>query len=522
MANEKTPVVWDDTTNKHRPLGTGEKMGGLDASSLLSSDSGNLLEAGSDGLAYLSGSGVVDPRADNLLEESDRGKLQVTTGRIAEWLDGHPQDAAALADALNAVSGDEGNVIVQGSDNGALLTKEQIAAALAGLTDVQKQALAEALADQLAGRLADGRTIVASGSKLTSDPTDATAAEKRKINEALADADSGLVVDPSTGRLQVDFSNMPTDRFEDLLKGLKMLVPLSADMDLYVDKNSSAAGDTIIDGRGTAAKPFKTIQACVDYATTTYSVGSHAVYIRVAAGTYNENVTLPDFARTSGGMRLVAGDDANPPVISLSTLGTVINCTGGWWIVHRVECRTTRSAPDDGLEHFAFTIRCSGGALELEGVAVYDAYTGAAPSSGHVYLRTFYLSAGGRLVFGHMPSYSNTIEVHKGNANSLEVFHVVENSQVYSYSTNDSEAITSIKAHGEFTTFATVGGQSLFSFVSGATYKPSIVVPAGQTATGKRYSVSGSSGISLIGSQTLPGDVDGTASDTTYGWYQGG
>ena len=523
MANEKTPVVWDDTTKKHRPLGTGEKMGGLDASSLLSSDSGNLLEAGSDGLAYLSGSGMVDPRADNLLEESDRGKLQVTVDRIVEWLDGHPQDAALIADAINVVSGDSGNVITAGSDKGAFLSKGAIAAAVAGMTDAQKAQLADAIAARIASDIADGKTIVASGGKLTSDPTNATAAQKKAINQALADADSGLVVNNSTGKLQVDFSQMPTDKFEALLKGLKMLVPLDANLTLYVDKNNAAAGDTLIDGRGTAAKPFKTIQACVNYATTTYSVGSHVVYIRVAAGTYNESVTLPDFARTSGGMQLRANDDANPPVVSLSTLGTAVNGAGGRWTLHRVECRTTRSTPDDGLEHFASTIRCNSGAqLYLEGVTIYDAYTGAAPSSGHVYLRTFYLSSGGRLVFSHMHSYSNTIEVHKGNANSLEVFSVAENSQVYSYSTNDAESITSIKAHGEFTTFAAVGGQSLFSLVSGAAYVPSFVVPAGQTATGKRYSVGGSSGISLLGSQTLPGDVDGTASDTTYGWYQGG
>ena len=267
MANEKTPVVWDDDTKKHRPLGTGEKMGGLDASSILSSDSGNLLEAGSDGLAYLSGSGVVDPRADNLLEESDRGKLQVTIDRITEWLDGHPQDAAALADAMNVVSGDSGNVIVEGTDKGAFLSKGAIAAAVAGMTDAQKNQLADAIAARIASDIADGKTIVASNGKLTADPTNATAAQKKAINQALADADSGLVVDNSTGKLKVDFSNMPTDKFEELLRGLKMQVPLDQNITHIVATADANAGDTIIDGRGTEAKPWKTIQACVDYVT---------------------------------------------------------------------------------------------------------------------------------------------------------------------------------------------------------------------------------------------------------------
>jgi len=97
MASEKTPVVWDDDAKKHRPLGSGEKMGGLSASSMISSDSGNLLQQGSDGLMLVTGSSLADPRADNLLEESDNGKLQVTTERVVEWLDGHPQAAAAVA-----------------------------------------------------------------------------------------------------------------------------------------------------------------------------------------------------------------------------------------------------------------------------------------------------------------------------------------------------------------------------------------------------------------------------------------
>ena len=298
MANEKTPVVWDDATKKHRPLGTGEKMGGLDASSLLSSDSGNLLEAGSDGLAYLSGSGVVDPRADNLLEESDRGKLQVTIGRIVEWLDGHPQDAAAVAEAVNVVSGDAGNVITAGSDKGAFLSKGAIAAAVAGMTDAQKAQLADAIAARIASDVADGQTIVASGGKLHSDPTNATAAQKKAINQALADPNSGLVVDNSTGKLKVDFSQMPTDKFEELLASLDMLIPLRANLDLYVGLNGA---DDQSDGRGTQSKPFRTIQYAVNYVAGKYNIGTYRVRIFVLDGDYGTSViNLPSYAASTG------------------------------------------------------------------------------------------------------------------------------------------------------------------------------------------------------------------------------
>lgn len=300
MANEKTPVVWDDTTKKHRPLGTGEKMGGLDASSLLSSDSGNLLEAGSDGLAYLSGSGVVDPRADNLLEESDRGKLQVTVDRIAEWLDGHPQDAAVLADAINVVSGDAGNVIVEGTDKGAFLSKGAIADAVAGMTDAQKNAIADAIAARIAGDIADGRTIVASGGKLTADPTNATAAEKKAINEALADSNAGLVVDSSTGKLGVDFSQMDTAEFQKMMSSLidaQKLKTAGGANHFYVDGANGSDADP--ETRGAPSRPFRSIQACIDYITKIYKFADVSAYIECRNISQSVPLTLPSFDRTT-------------------------------------------------------------------------------------------------------------------------------------------------------------------------------------------------------------------------------
>lgn len=298
MANEKTPVVWDDTTKKHRPLGTGEKMGGLDASSIISSDSGNLIQTGSDGLALVTGSSLADPRADNLLETSGNGKLQVTVDRIAEWLDGHPQDAALIADAINVVSGDSGNVIVEGTDKGAYLSKGAISAAVAGMTDAQKNQLADAIAACIASDIADGKTIVASGGKLTADPTNATVAQKKAINQALADPASGLSVDASTGKLKVDFSQMPTDKFEELLASLDMLIPLRSNLDLYVGLNGT---DDESDGRGAQNKPFRTVQYAAQYVASKYNIGPHRVRIMVLDGNYGTSIiNLPSFSASTG------------------------------------------------------------------------------------------------------------------------------------------------------------------------------------------------------------------------------
>lgn len=292
------PVVYDDSTKKHRPLGSGEKMDGLSASSIISSQSGNLITTGSDGLAYATGSGIADPSADNLLEATPSGKLKMDVDRLAEWLDGHPADAKTLSEAIKVVSGDSGNVISKGTDKGAYLSKGDIAAAVAGMTDAQKAQLADAIAARIASDIADGTTIVASGGKLHSDPTNATAAQKKAINQALADADSGLVVDNSTGKLQVDFSQMPTDKFEALLKSLDMLIPLRANLALYVGLNGS---DTVVDGRGSQNMPFRTIGAAAQYVASTYNIGSHIVTIYVMDGDYGTaSTTLPSVTATTG------------------------------------------------------------------------------------------------------------------------------------------------------------------------------------------------------------------------------
>lgn len=522
MANEKTPVVWDDTTNKHRPLGTGEKMGGLDASSLLSSDSGNLLEAGSDGLAYLSGSGVVDPRADNLLEESDRGKLQVTVDRIAEWLDGHPQDAAALADAINVVSGDEGNVIVEGTDKGAFLSKGAIAAAVAGMTDAQKAQLADAIAARIASDIADGTTIVASGGKLHSDPTNATVAQKKAINQALADSDSGLVVDSSTGKLKVDFSNMPTDKFEELLAGLKMPVPLSANLSLHVDTQSAAASDTIIDGRGTAAKPFKTINGCISWAAGYYSLGKYSITVYVHAGIYNERVVLPDYTHASGRFIIRAYDFDNPPTIARSSIAggaTCVSATGGVWELQRIRIVNVAVDQDGSRNWYYYCMMVENSAVTIRGCEFDISYYGA--SSNRVRMFGIGLGAGSIMNISPLVGYAMRFNYHVGNAAYLHIFSISSGAVVHytGLFEQDDNVSFGIQCSGDATTFMNADTLAMFSSAGGGDTFMYFTVPSGSSAAGKKYQIAGGAGVSApVGG--FPGSVDGTVESSTYSWYK--
>ena len=522
MANEKTPVVWDDTTKKHRPLGSGEKMGGLSASSMISFDSGNLLQQGSDGLMLVTGGSIADPRADNLLEESENGKLQVTTERVVEWLDGHPQAAAAIADAVKVVSEDSGNVIVQGSDKGAYLAKGAISAAVSTMTDAQKNQLADAISPRIASDIADGQTVTVSNGKLHFDPTNATAAQKQAINQALADQTSGLVVDSSTGRMKVDFSNMPTDKFEALLKSLNMLVPLTQNMNLYV--SASSDGDSIVDGRGTQAKPFKTIQACVNYATETYSIGRFNINVNIAAGVYNESVSLPDYSYGTGRIVLRPTSGARDVEIAAVTnsYGTRKPCiyvSGGAWVLRnlilsRVENPTTEQNVSTGC-----LVAFGGSSVNVSGIAFRQSYPASpSPLGGVPYsIRLVWCGDGSSIVFSH-GSVAHAFSSQKAaGGNSTYCIFVSNQGRVVLNITPSTDVSHNVECSGTFDVFAlATNGASFVPSGSGNT-----LVFNGAGCEGKRYEVTGGSFINTNTNDStyFPGDVEGTVSSSTYCWY---
>lgn len=533
MANEKTPVVWDDTTKKHRPLGTGEKMGGLDASSIISSDSGNLIATGSDGLAYVTGSGIADPAASNLIETTPQGRLTLNVDRLAEWLDGHPQDAALIADAINVVSGDAGNVIVQGTDKGAYLSKTAIANAVNGMTDAQKNALADAIAARIAADIADGKTVVESGGKLTVNPTNATVAQKKTINNALASSTGGLVVNSSTGLLEVDFENMPTDKFEKMLKSMKMQIPLDSNRQLYV--NGSTGNDDAAEADDTT--PFKTIQACVDYATKNFAVGANNVYINVEGGmTYTERVTLPMFTRTSGVMVLRARQDANPPTITnpaAQKVGTPVSVTGGSWILHRLNVTGVFSDPADGNNHFPACVSADGGAtsVTIRGCDLVSSYNSGTPADGRdITIRHIAAYNGATVTLSVTAGYQNALTVTKGSATGADFLHSERFSRISIPSGNtDNPAGSSVDMYdivcdGACTFFARVGVNSQIYVVGGGRHYQHFVVSGGGSVTGSQYSITNGSGVSAPNGG-FPGSSSGNVLDNdattgTYCWYK--
>lgn len=131
--------------------------------------------------------------------------------------------------------------------------------------------------------------------------------QMRAIVLAMVQEGGGLAVD-QTGKLYVDFASMPTDKFEAMLKSIRVPIWLTKSLTVYV---ATTGSDTLDDGRGlTPDKPFASIQAAVNYVSTTYNLYKYNATISVAPGNYGrEHILLPSYT-TSTGKLIIKGSGA--------------------------------------------------------------------------------------------------------------------------------------------------------------------------------------------------------------------
>lgn len=124
----------------------------------------------------------------------------------------------------------------------------------------------------------------------------------------------GITINGS-GEIAVDFSQMPTDKFEDLLKSIRVPIWLKSGKHFYV--NGSTGSDTEDEDRGeSASKPFKTIQKCINYIADNYNLSSYIAYVNIADGVYEEDVSLPLYNSATGSIQ-ITGNSGNRNAVIL-------------------------------------------------------------------------------------------------------------------------------------------------------------------------------------------------------------
>lgn len=175
-----------------------------------------------------------------------------------------------------------------------------------------------ALIKQLLPSTGGGLTTDEDG-KLVLDFSQLTPTQKEDLISQIIQEGGGLSVDEN-GQIYVDFDSMPTDKFEAMLKSIRVPIWLDANKNFYV--NQSTGSDTLDAGRGESeSKPFKTIQAAVDYIADNYNLSNYHATIRVAAN-YNSTseIVLKSYS-TVGGFIIISGPDQDD--LSKTVIGRV-------------------------------------------------------------------------------------------------------------------------------------------------------------------------------------------------------
>jgi hypothetical protein len=121
------------------------------------------------------------------------------------------------------------------------------------------------------------------------------------------------------GHVFVDFGQMPTDKFEQMLRSLRLPLWLSGNKIWFVRMDGSDANDGSADD---AAHAFRTIQGAVNYISANYNIANYIGTISVGPGSF-ETFTLVGYQRTTGYMVINGSGNATTTVV-----GTDIYCLG--------------------------------------------------------------------------------------------------------------------------------------------------------------------------------------------------
>ena len=157
--------------------------------------------------------------------------------------------------------------------------------------------------------------------KLVLDFSQLTPTQKEDLISQIVQEGGGLSVDEN-GQIYVDFDSMPTDKFEAMLKSIRVPIWLDAHKNFYV--NQSTGSDTLDAGRGESeSKPFKTIQAAVNYIADNYNLSNYNATVSVAANynsTSTSEIVLKSYS-TVGGSIIISGPDQDD--LSKTVIGRV-------------------------------------------------------------------------------------------------------------------------------------------------------------------------------------------------------
>ena len=372
-----------------------------------------------------------------------------------------------------------------------------------GGTDIS--VAAEALTRSGGGLAVDART-----GKLYVDFSLVPDDQMQAIVLAMVQQGGGLAVDRA-GKLYVDFGSMPTEKFEAMLKSIRVPVWLTANKNFYV--NGAIGSDTVDAGRGeTAGKPFKTLQACLNYVCDNFNISRYVCTINVARGTYSY-FGIADFARTTGYIT-ITGESAATTIVE-ATNRSAGSFSAGSWKLKKIKFREVVSdIPVGGAW-------VEGNALSVMGTAQmslhedFEAEIIASPSVSVV-------STGAFRAISLADSSLVTIYKAKITATDNTPGQVVKGRMAglvsYGSSVCNLRGVNTgdvcLEINGDFKASVTANG--------GYINRNAVVMPVVTgTSQGKRYTaLNGGRIVTMGGPDYFPGATAGTVETSTFSWYK--
>lgn len=360
--------------------------------------------------------------------------------------------------------------------------------------------------------------------KLVLDFSQLTPTQKEDLISQIVQEGGGLSVDEE-GKIYVDFDSMPTDKFEAMLKSIKVPIWLTNIKNFYV--NTATGSDTIVAGIGeSSSKPFKTIQACVDYVSENYNVSDNVAIINIAAGTYTESLQCGDFSRTTGYilLRPLSGDEGNVIIkanIQDNLDNRTVRCSGGYWIFRDLELVCD-------IESFASSVYKTASVINginyatvaLQGCRI-KWNCQEETNASKIYGRVIWATGNSVISFQASDVVDKSIEFHKGSTPNLLVLTGEGSATIEIRSTNEDVSRVTIDVWGECNAFCSMANRTIFNRVSGAANLGKFNVPSGKAVTGARYNIRGGAACYTQGAGTefFPGDSAGSVDSTNYSIY---
>lgn len=334
--------------------------------------------------------------------------------------------------------------------------------------------------------------------------------------EKFVQSGGGLSIDDD-GKMYLDFSTMPKEKYEIILKQIRVPIWLSGNTVFYVNKSHPDASDSLEEsGRGLSPDlPFKTIQAAINYVVNNYNMINFTALIKIAAGTYNENLSLGEFSRTTGNVVLTTypGHEGQVNIVLSGITG--INCQGGSYYLDNLNLTMN---PLFGGSNFVLSTLAyvTGGELFLRACnCTLTNFSGITGSSYEIIM----LAAIGSGTLSINPSLSGerqmSLQLAKPANFRSGFFYANTGAHINVNNSNISQAAATIQCSGSCSEFLRLNNGH-FALTGTANYYTKFV----GNVTGKRYTLAnGSTCNTNMGETYLPGNADGDVQTSTYCWY---